>query len=263
MSQFSKSTSRYWTILLCIGVFSFFVTLFPPISRPLLVYRQNIITGLDWQMASFSSYAQTFQMKLRNDMDLPSKLSSLEQYNRKLAAQLSESTQKIQVLEQVCVATPSARLQTSIAASSFLSKVDGKWIILSGLNEGIEAGQIVLLDTVYLGSVETVMPTFSTITTLGETQKPILVLHENSRELGLFTLEKGKQIVQFSSRIETVHINDQIISVPDGKNSSQSYPVGVVSALSTTAADSVSVVEIKLQAEPKVGESVDIVQVSK
>ncbi|MEP7166708.1 MAG: rod shape-determining protein MreC [Candidatus Woesebacteria bacterium] len=243
----------------CLGFFLCIVSSVPFFSGKISRARTQLSSQFDSHSILLTSYATAIGQRLQNGLGSLPALSALEKYNRQLYAQTVTSQAQIQSLEQLCQATGSAQKKSEEKHSTSLSKFQGKWIVLLGSDGGVKTGEIVLLDGNYLGTIDTVSRSFSTVETIDDAPVPILVMHQQSHELGLLQLERGKLLVQFSARIESIQSDDALVSVPDGKTSDRSYPVAKVSKILTSPSDSVSQVEVTALAPSKVSLLVDIV----
>lgn len=231
----------------------------PVLSRPISQMRLSLYTTIDGHLAAIATDIGTINSKLSDGVGFFSKLSLLEAHNRELYAQVIAGKQRISTLEGVCEATTSAKEKPAAKRSVALSKFQEKWIVLAGHEIGVAPGEIVIMNGIYLGTIEEVSSGRSSVSTVQDTMTPLLVMHVQSRELGLLSLDRGKVVIQFSSKIDGLQENDDIVSVPDGKTSDVSYPLAKVEKVLTSPSDSVSLVQVRAYVQPKVGSSVDII----
>jgi cell shape-determining protein MreC len=231
----------------------------PFVSRPIARARVSLSSTFDRQLATIVTDISTINSKLSDGVGFFSKLSTLESHNRDLYAQVIAGKQRISTLEGICEATGSAQIKPPSVRSTLISKFQGKWIVLTGSEAGVQGGELVIINGIYLGFIAEVSPSRSIVSTVQDTQTPLLVMHVQSRELGLLQLDRGKIVIQFSSKVDDIKADDDIVSVPDGKTSDVSYPLAKVEAVLTSPADSVSLVQVRPYVIPKVGSSVDII----
>lgn len=259
------SVSTHWShriyalYAVCFGTLFLLLGNFGPTGRILDANRRGFVRILDRSQQTTTillhSVVQLFGLSLTS----VSRTEQLEIKNRNLYSQLSAC--ELRIAQSSGSATQAAKITLSNDEQkpSILSFAGGKWIVLSGSHDGIQEGDSVLIDGVFLGMITSVRSTYSTIDTLASNILPVLVQHERSGSAAVIRTDKNGISAQFTKRVDDLQTGDVFVSVPDGKHSHKGYPIATLETVDSKMSDSVSTVTVQPIARPTIGAVVSVI----
>lgn len=228
-----------------------------PFARLYSRMDRSLVSSYDALIRQVETVARLVIAPVHSHWIVLQNVEAIEKKNRQLYTELS----RCQINQSANVdSTASAQLKDEKLIHAKISQFAGHWIILSGKNDGVERGDLVLINGVYLGVVDVVSNVFATLETVHDQVSPLVVLHSRTRTSGLYSLQAGWRRVAFTQVIPDLQEGDTISTTPDGRHTKESFPIGIVSSVETKSSDSVSKVLLTPIAQPKVFDDVVVLR---
>lgn len=230
---------------------------FSPLSKTVQSVERNIVMQFDMLSRSTQELFNLTMAPIRSGWRVTRRIEDIEKRNRTLYRELTTCQLDLGVKK---TSTGSATPIKGNVRSGKISQFAGRWIVLMGTRDGMEQGDIAILDGTYLGTVISVSKEYATLETVFDQASPLLAIHSQTRTTGLYSVQGGKQRITFTQVIPDLRPGDVITSSPDGKHTKESYPIGTVASIETIASDSVSRALLTPLAKPRVFDDVLILR---
>lgn len=171
------------------------------------------------------------------------RILELELENRALIAE----TMRLKVVEEA-----HQQLQRQFASSSAIAakrmpvrliQLDEKATLLAGQQHGIFSGASVFKDGFYIGSVQTVYPTYAMVALLSKGHRTALV-HEKSKQVGVTEYTNAKVLLRFFGIAGPIEVGDGLTTQGAGQVPA-GLPAGRVKAILTARSDPFTIVEVE------------------